>query len=382
MKFWLGLLLGLLFLTKGATQPHQTLTPALIHSYAQIGKTWGFLKYYHPQVAQGTLNWDQALVDALQSAGKRSPQAMGRHVVHHLLTLAGPVEDCHACLDQDDSAYTQTVNWSWLNDTTYVSTDQASFLRRIRDQRDAKDSVHRHYIRAWKGGSFQFTMDSAYQEIEAFTSAERLLPLFHYWNVIEYFFPYKPSVYPNWDQVLIEFIPKFWNAKGERALHFTMWELSSQLKDSHGSGGSRYLYEHGYGKYWLPFWARVSEDGGVFITQSRSDSVFQASQLQVGDQILQINGQAIERLLEAKRPSVAASNSTARDIYALWKILQDTLPWAELTLKRNEEVWVQRVARQEPAQFRARERPTWYWADSAQEILVVQNRQIRHPKQA
>ena len=28
-------------------------------------KVWGFLKYYHPNVADGTYNWDQQLFDVL-----------------------------------------------------------------------------------------------------------------------------------------------------------------------------------------------------------------------------------------------------------------------------------------------------------------------------
>ncbi len=382
MKFWLGLLLACLLLTKGFTQPNPSLSPEQIQAYAQIGKTWGFLKFYHPQVASGALNWDQALIQALQNESHPSPQTMSRRVVQELLTLAGPVENCRTCLNQVGSTFSQTVDWAWLSDTAYISASQSVFLKRIRDQRDAKDSIHRHYIQTWKGGSFKFILDSTYQEIGAFTPAERLLPLFHYWNVIEYFSPYKPSIHPHWDQVLIEFIPQFLNAEGKRAMHYTMWELTSRLKDSHGAGGSGYLYEHGYGKFWLPFWARLSEDKDVFITQSRSDSLFQASNLQVGDQILQINGQDVRQLLDDKRPFVSASNATAEDIYALWKILQDTLPWAELTLKRHEEVFVQKIARQEPSQFHTGRLPTWYWADSAHEILVVQNQAIRSSKQA
>ena len=33
-------------------------------------KVWGFLKYYHPNVASGELNWDSQLLEKLPKRGK------------------------------------------------------------------------------------------------------------------------------------------------------------------------------------------------------------------------------------------------------------------------------------------------------------------------
>ena len=32
---------------------------------AALGRTWGLLKYFHPDVAQGTVDWDAALLDEI-----------------------------------------------------------------------------------------------------------------------------------------------------------------------------------------------------------------------------------------------------------------------------------------------------------------------------
>ena len=43
-----------------------------------------------------------------------------------------------------------------------------------------------------------------------FPNAEyRLLALFRYWNVINYFFPYKHLIGDSWNTVLTRYIPKF-----------------------------------------------------------------------------------------------------------------------------------------------------------------------------
>lgn len=47
----------LLFSSSALAQP-VTQTQTLV----AIGKVWGFLKYYHPQVATGKIDWDGQLV--------------------------------------------------------------------------------------------------------------------------------------------------------------------------------------------------------------------------------------------------------------------------------------------------------------------------------
>ncbi|MBK8829187.1 MAG: hypothetical protein IPO26_21655 [Saprospiraceae bacterium] len=41
----------------------------------------------------------------------------------------------------------------------------------------------------------------------------RLLTLYRYWNIIQYYFPYKNLIEEDWKNVLEEFIPKFIAAK-------------------------------------------------------------------------------------------------------------------------------------------------------------------------
>jgi hypothetical protein len=41
-------------------------------------KVWGFLKYYHPKVANGEVNWDNQLLDVLQKLIKHKPKKNSR----------------------------------------------------------------------------------------------------------------------------------------------------------------------------------------------------------------------------------------------------------------------------------------------------------------
>lgn len=369
IKFFAPLLLLLLSITP--TQAQHALSPTLIESYASIGRVWGFLKYYHPHVGNGTLNWDQILVEALAASQDLAPQQMCNRVIDQLLVTAGPIDECEVCFEDPGDQGISTVNWQWMESSPYLTEDQATALGRVRDQRDLGDSLHRAYLPNWQGVSLNFVMDSAYSDVASFTQWHRLLALYHYWNVIEYFSPYRQTANPDWEQVLEDFIPRFLAAEGERALQYTMWELVNQVNDSHGGGGSAYLSEHGYGKYWLPFWARLSDDRRVFITELRNDSIGLAFGLKDGDEILHINGTDIETLLAEKRPFEAASNATAKDIYCLWLALKDTLPMATLKVARADSVFDLEVPRFAVSELRANEYPDWYWADSQQTVIVA-----------
>ena len=379
LLFTLLLLIGLGI---APAQTSSSLAPPQIEAYANIGRVWGFLKYYHPAVGSGSLNWDQTLIEAFEKSQGLPPQQMSQQAVAHLLSVAGPVDDCQSCFDDVDEKGISTVDWQWMEPSPFLTEGQIIALRRIRDQRDLSDSTHQAYLSLWRIVSRRFVMDSAYEDVSHFTAWHRLLTLYHYWNVIEYFFPYRPTANPNWAQVLRDFVPRFWAAEGERALQYAMWELVNQINDGHGAGGSPYLSEHGYGKYWLPFWARLSKDGRVFITELRNDSLGQACGLKVGDEILQVNGRDIQALLAEKRPYEAASNATTKDIYCLWLVLKDTLSTARLSLARADSTFDLIVPRFTASELETNEYPAWYWADAQRRVLVAHAPRIRSSEEA
>ena len=51
--------------------------------------------------------------------------------------------------------------------------------------------------------------DNPYAEMNFPTAEYRLLALFRFWNVINYFFPYKNLIGDSWETVLPRYIPKF-----------------------------------------------------------------------------------------------------------------------------------------------------------------------------
>jgi hypothetical protein len=60
------------------------------------------------------------------------------------------------------------------------------------------------------------------------------LGLFRYWNIIQYYYPYKYALGSDWNAILPRFIPRFQQARTPLAYHLLVVELVAQLHDTHG----------------------------------------------------------------------------------------------------------------------------------------------------
>ena len=86
-----------------------------------IGRVWGFLKYYHPQVATGKLDWDGQLIQLInESPSIRSKADLSARLLSWINQL-GPVKPCARCSPPDSARFTQNLDLSWLADSSLFS---------------------------------------------------------------------------------------------------------------------------------------------------------------------------------------------------------------------------------------------------------------------
>ncbi|HEX6731230.1 MAG TPA: hypothetical protein VF074_14495, partial [Pyrinomonadaceae bacterium] len=76
--------------------------------------------------------------------------------------------------------------------------------------------------------------DDPYTEMNFPTAEYRLLALFRFWNVINYFFPYKNLIGDSWETVLPRYIPKFEANKDQADYQLTVREMAAEMRDAHG----------------------------------------------------------------------------------------------------------------------------------------------------
>lgn len=150
--------------------------------------------------------------------------------------------------------------------------------------------------------------DNPYAEMTFPDAPHRLLALFRFWNVINYFFPYKHLLDEPWENVLTRFIPQFEANKDELEYQRTVLELVTNLHDSHGfTGGTNKLAES-LGNYYPPLNVSYVE-GQTVITSLLDEAAAQAAGVKVGDVVMAIDGEPVAarrerfgRLLAASTP--------------------------------------------------------------------------------
>jgi C-terminal processing protease CtpA/Prc len=148
--------------------------------------------------------------------------------------------------------------------------------------------------------------DNAYPEMEFPNSEYRLLALFRFWNVINYFFPYKNLIDEPWDNILPRYIPRFEANKDALDYQTTLHELAAETQDSHvGVRGATKFFEK-LGAFSLPINVQQVEKQTV-VTSVLDDK----AGIKVGEVVLAIDGEPVERRREYFGRLFAASTPQA-----------------------------------------------------------------------
>jgi C-terminal processing protease CtpA/Prc len=159
----------------------------------------------------------------------------------------------------------------------------------------------------------------------------KLLAIFRYWNMIEYFFPNRHLMDENWDTVLKDFIPKIVATKDEKEYTLTLLELIGKIQDTHANIW-RYneVIANYFGQNIAPLELKFVENKAVVV---KLHDEFKDGNLQMGDVILAVNGIKVEDWIKNNLKYFPASNypTQLRDITQ--KILRTNENTIRLTIQ-------------------------------------------------
>ncbi|HSE17012.1 MAG TPA: S41 family peptidase [Pyrinomonadaceae bacterium] len=144
--------------------------------------------------------------------------------------------------------------------------------------------------------------DQPYPDMVFPTSEYRLLALFRYWNVVNYFFPYKHLIGDSWESVLPRYIPKFEANKDATDYQLTVRELVTEMHDSHGGLRNANALIEKFGTHLPPVLTGYVENKSV-VTRVLDDKL----PVKVGDVVLMVDGEPVEKKREFLARYTAAS---------------------------------------------------------------------------
>lgn len=284
----------------------------LINNLDLLGKIWGFLKYHHPEIAKGNYNLDYELFRVLPKYVDAKNNQEREKVLTTWIGKYGKLSICEQCAKTSNDAVLKP-DLSWIDDSN-LSNALKSSLKEIYNNRNQGEN---YYIALHPGiGNPDFTNENSYSDMSYPDGGFRLLSLYRYWNMIEYFFPNKHLTNKKWNTVLKEYIPKFINAKDKLEYELAAIQIIGEVNDTHANlWGGKDKISKLRGNNFAPFRGEFIENKFV-VTDYYNPEFSESSKLEIGDIITHINDKTVETIIDSVKTYYPSSNDAAmlRDI--------------------------------------------------------------------
>ncbi len=293
-----------------------------------LGLIWGYLKYYHPNIQEGKYNWDAELFRLIPQLSKISHKERDSFLVNWIKNL-GEYQITQQELDTNNVALHPDLEW--IKNSGFLEGLSESLL----NLKNAKRENEGYYIKFTQGaGNPSFPHERELNE--AYPDAGyRLLSLYRYWNIIQYFSPNRLLIGKDWKDVLSESIPKVLQANNAEEYGLAMLEVINQLNDGHADLNSTLGQLNGY------FGTRMASpiigfiEKKPIVTGFYNDSLKAVSPLQLGDEIISVNGKTISQFIKERWDKSPASNTPGKYKKIAEGLLRSNEKEISVTYKRN-----------------------------------------------
>jgi len=301
-----------------------------------LAKVWGFAKYRHPDITAGNINWDAELFRVMPKVLEATTKEEAGDIMATWLnqfpfqvnTLSKEQEDLYRQVKE--KAYLD-VEYSWIKNRQVLGNNLADYLENLSKVKVTDND--NGYAVFEEGDIVNVSSDSFMDNsINYEDTGMRLLGLFRYWNIIEYFYPYKNLMDEDWDQVLYDKIPELALQSDKESYVLSIANLTTYIHDSHGffDDNFKVLPQH-FGAYKAK--ASIFNIDDQIVIAGREDK----SPLKVGDIVVSIDGTSIEKIIEECNKYISVSDknrfTNAFDYY----LLRSTKEIAEIEVIRNGE---------------------------------------------
>ena len=161
-----------------------------------MGKVWGFLKYFHPQVVVGKYNWDFELFRVMPGIAAAKSKKERNSLLNEWIDKYGKITETEEYVIGDSAQYHRFAQLGWLEDPNVFDKKLSEKLVRIKNAK--RNSVLNYYLPILTGKEeVEFARDKPYPSIDWEDQGYRILTVYRLWNAIEHGYPYA-NLYENW----------------------------------------------------------------------------------------------------------------------------------------------------------------------------------------
>ena len=288
----------------------QALSPQQVENLAALGRVWGFLKYHHPEAAQGKRHWDYELFRVMPGVIAARDRAAANALLLEWVRNLGPVPDCNPCATLAENDLHLRPQMGWLADESTLGAELSRELRAIHRNRPA-NGLQFYVSLVPMVGNPSFDHELPYSALKLPDAGYQLLSLYRFWNIIQYWSPYRDVMGVDWNAVLPRFIPRVALARSSDAYQLEMLALIATVNDTHANLWSSPKIRPPVGDCQVPVHVRFIDNSAV-VAGFTNETAGAASGLKIGDVITGLDGKPIKELVETWRPYYAASNEPTR----------------------------------------------------------------------
>lgn len=278
----------------------------ILENLEVLGKVWGFLKYFHPQVTVGKYNWDYELFRILPQIANAPNKKERNARLSRWIDKYGEITQTDDYTVTDSTQYHRFAYLDWLEDPNLFDPALSAKLVRIKNAK--RNGVLNYYLPPLSNKEErEFAREKPYPGIRWTDQGYRLLTLYRLWNAIEYSFPYVNLTDHPWSGILRKYLPEFITTSSGDELFRSIQKVTAEINDSHGNVS--YLLP-GPRMRGLPMDLAQTPDGKLVVHSTH------LREIDRGSVILGVKDKPIEQIIEDYRPIIPASNEHAllRDI--------------------------------------------------------------------
>lgn len=264
-------------------------------SLYKLCKVWGYTKYHHPSVISGEYNWDAELFrvmpDILGAEESSETNAILMEWLEQFPVAKKRVDDAEIWKQIQEELGKKVLDTSWIEDTSWLGEELSDYLCSM-SKLYISDRAN-GYASFEKGGVVSFENERMYSVSDK-DMGMKLLGLFRFWNMYEYYSPNVEITVEDWDEVLKKAIPEVAEAPDYRSYVLAIAQAVSKTGDAHITiaDKEKLLYYY-YGRNFLPCSIKMI-DGQAVIDQAKNT-------LLSGDILVAVDGMKIGDRIEEQR---------------------------------------------------------------------------------
>lgn len=276
-----------------------------------LGRVWGFVKYHHPAFSESNYDLDYELFELLPLVTDVTP-AVRNELLGKWVDSFGEYEtipERYEMILASDSIASHCTDVEWIRDTTKLGRKLSDRLVNLRYAHRKGNYYVAKTRKVYNGVAHEsqnpdFRNEKSYAYLSRPDCGYRLLAVFRFWNMVEYFYPSKYLTDKNWDEVLPEYILRMVYLQAGNYSQ-EVWRMITELNDGHAQGGNSLLF----GQYRVPLNVGLVEGKLVVITPDTVSITHERrAPFHVGDEIVAVDGKPIDYYVAQVREFVPCSN--------------------------------------------------------------------------